>query len=540
MDLTSLLSQFPVWSILILTGALFLGVGLLLSNRIWGKNEARLKAALDESSYLASQWATLGISQSQLVEKLGKKACEKSTGEDGHLLDAIRDRDNKITILEKKIFEIEQEKSAQAKREVEALQLQVLENQKKDTRIQTLENRLHHIDAQHEQNLLEHKEQVQVLLDRIAGLEETGGGKPDAVIQENNRQLTELLKQRCKELEMLRDEFHNKERALKKIREQNAVLKQGVDDLVNGWSKKKGEIEEVGELKARLAETTEELTKVKRDFEMREVEIDMLQSDSDLVAVKSANEEVKEELTRSSAQVDMLLDVIESRDRRVEELESLIHAGDKNGQIEALSKTIEGLQSKFQLTEEKLEATRAETSTLKSMISQKQDEVEARDLQLSVLKAKLGDELNFDDLFKAGSPELDGANRLLAEAKEIGGARQGSSHSGVRAVYFGENSAFIKNEGNEIIREIAREIRNSGCQVSVTGYAESEGNSDFNVTLSMRRAEAVREKLKQEGVDADLLTVKGKGEDTTLSGTGDSWKARRAEIVILPVTEPVN
>ena len=56
----------------------------------------------------------------------------------------------------------------------------------------------------------------------------------------------------------------------------------------------------------------------------------------------------------------------------------------------------------------------------------------------------------------------------------------------------------------------------------------------------MRRAEAVRERFEEEGVDESLVIVKGKGEDPEFSDSGESWKARRVEIVVLPVAEIIN
>lgn len=549
MKLDSLMNQIPPGVILSTVAVIFLSLGLALARKLWGKNSSRLKAALDDSAYLAGQWATLGISQSQLVEKLGKKVSE-GAGESGKkelaLRAELKEREKALERLEQQIKKMEESRSVLSEREVEALQLQVEEIQKRDSRIQTLENRIQHLDQQNAQNVAEHKKQVQVLLDRISAMEESGAVSPDADIQENNKQLTGLLKQRCSELEQLRDEFHNKEKALTKLREQNAVLKKGVDDLVARWSRKKGEVAELGELKARLAQTTEELSKVKRDFEMREVEIDLLQKESklpsdipaDLAAAKFENDEVKEELSRTSAQVDMLLDVIESRDRKVEELEAQLSSGSKNQQIQALSQTIADLQQKVNQSNEELAKTREETRSLKDQLEQHKNDLDARDIELTILRSKTEDgDLDFDIASLDGSTK---DNRVITEAKGLGRTPTKFSSGGKSMIYFGENSAFIKSESLELIKEIAREVRDTGCQISVLGYAEKEGSESFNETLSKRRAEAVKDRFEEEGVDSSNLIVKGKGEDPEMSGTPDSWKARRVEIVVLPVAEIVN
>ena len=54
-------------------------------------------------------------------------------------------------------------------------------------------------------------------------------------------------------------------------------------------------------------------------------------------------------------------------------------------------------------------------------------------------------------------------------------------------------------------------------KVCVRGKADKQGNADYNLTLSVKRAEAVANALIKQGVDASTVLVVGKGE-----GYGDS------------------
>lgn len=521
-------NQVPLWSLILATSIACAVVGFFLAAKIWGSNRKRLKTALDDSSYLAGQWATLGISQSQFVEKLSQKLADKTSqlrDREISLNAVIREREETIAELQDRIGNIEHSRADLSEREVEALQMQVSEIQKRDNRIRTLEARLQFLDSQNEQNVQEHQKQVRVLLERIAALEENTGGPMESEISENNRQLTELLERRCRELEELRDEFYAKEEDLSKLREQNANLKKSVDDLVASWAKKKTQDGDSDELREELEETRTQLAQLRKEYEKQEVELNVLREDtpggesgiaSELVALKSDLDESREELNRSSAQIDVLLNVIENRDLLVEELERQLSSDSKQSQVQALSQTIADLQSKLTRTEDELSRQRQEATDLREQLESSPDASPYRGTTVAF-----------------GSDE----NHRLTERKAAGKRWREGEKS---IIYFGENSAYIKTDSSRIIKEIARDVIDLGCQLSVLGFAENEGTEDFNETISTRRAEAVRERFEAEGVDASLVMVKGNGEDPNYSNSKESWKARRVEIVVLPVAEIIN
>jgi len=75
-----------------------------------------------------------------------------------------------------------------------------------------------------------------------------------------------------------------------------------------------------------------------------------------------------------------------------------------------------------------------------------------------------------------------------------------------------------------------------GKKVLIEGHTDSVGSANLNQVLSQKRAEAVRDALVQEGVDASRLTAVGIGKDrpiadnTTAEGRA---RNRRVEIVVL-------
>ncbi len=101
------------------------------------------------------------------------------------------------------------------------------------------------------------------------------------------------------------------------------------------------------------------------------------------------------------------------------------------------------------------------------------------------------------------------------------------------AVYFGSSSALIKETEEQKIIDAAKIIlasKDVTQGLTVGGYADLRGNASFNKTLSMKRANAVRDQLVAKGVPAERLTVKHFGEDTSRTAKKDLWRSRRVEI----------
>ncbi len=75
-----------------------------------------------------------------------------------------------------------------------------------------------------------------------------------------------------------------------------------------------------------------------------------------------------------------------------------------------------------------------------------------------------------------------------------------------------------------------------GAHFSVTGHADRAGPEEYNLALSLRRADAVREALVLGGIDAGRIGVAGRGEAEPAVPTADGVAEpanRRVEIIIL-------
>lgn len=104
---------------------------------------------------------------------------------------------------------------------------------------------------------------------------------------------------------------------------------------------------------------------------------------------------------------------------------------------------------------------------------------------------------------------------------------------------FDFDKADLKPEGKEQIkayREEAKAELSRADKITITGHTDNVGTADYNMKLSMRRAEAVRDYLVGLGVDPAKLEVKGEGMANPLADNSTAEgraKNRRVEVDIV-------
>ncbi len=103
-------------------------------------------------------------------------------------------------------------------------------------------------------------------------------------------------------------------------------------------------------------------------------------------------------------------------------------------------------------------------------------------------------------------------------------------------VFFDWNRANLTSLAQNIIRSAATEAKRvDKVRIKLTGHADRSGTSRYNQRLSMRRANAVRQRLQQLGIAANDIAVFAKGESEPLVSTSDGVREpqnRRVEIIL--------
>ena len=137
----------------------------------------------------------------------------------------------------------------------------------------------------------------------------------------------------------------------------------------------------------------------------------------------------------------------------------------------------------------------------------------------------------------AGSA-ADVANRSAAAARAAAAvtARSGpiaDPRTSPKVIYFDYNSSEIKPEGAELVDAHARFlIANKTRQVSLEGHTDERGGREFNLALGQKRAEAVRTRMRLQGVTDIQMEAISFGKEKPAAGNDDAAHAknRRTEI----------
>jgi outer membrane protein OmpA-like peptidoglycan-associated protein len=107
-------------------------------------------------------------------------------------------------------------------------------------------------------------------------------------------------------------------------------------------------------------------------------------------------------------------------------------------------------------------------------------------------------------------------------------------------VLFDFDKADLRPEGQKIIAGVVQEMKeNPQLQAQLVGHADAIGSDQYNMGLSRRRAEAVRNAMVRMGIATNRITVDARGErEPVASNDTKQGRAqnRRVEITLRPAT----
>ena len=103
-------------------------------------------------------------------------------------------------------------------------------------------------------------------------------------------------------------------------------------------------------------------------------------------------------------------------------------------------------------------------------------------------------------------------------------------------VFFDWDRSNLSQQALNTIKQAADAFKTKGnARITATGHTDTSGPESYNMALSLRRANAVKDALVREGVPAQAISVVGRGEQGLLVQTGDGVREpqnRRVEIVV--------
>ncbi len=104
------------------------------------------------------------------------------------------------------------------------------------------------------------------------------------------------------------------------------------------------------------------------------------------------------------------------------------------------------------------------------------------------------------------------------------------------AVFFDSNTNSITQESIEVLNRKANSLQNTPeFTITLEGYSDITGRADYNLDLSKKRAQLVKDYLVDIGIDSNNLKVIGKG-GTEKYGAGETNEAlqqnRRVNVIV--------
>ena len=103
-------------------------------------------------------------------------------------------------------------------------------------------------------------------------------------------------------------------------------------------------------------------------------------------------------------------------------------------------------------------------------------------------------------------------------------------------VFFDWDSTKLSDASMNVIEQASNAFKaKQGARITASGHTDTTGTEAYNMALSLRRANTVKDALVKVGVPAAAITTVGRGEAGLLVQTGDGVREpqnRRVEIAV--------
>jgi OmpA-OmpF porin, OOP family len=125
---------------------------------------------------------------------------------------------------------------------------------------------------------------------------------------------------------------------------------------------------------------------------------------------------------------------------------------------------------------------------------------------------------------------------LLGNSPNVPAEQENQMPASRLDIKFKVNSAVLTDQGKDQIKELAQAINSEGLakySFQIEGHTDSTGRPEYNMVLSKRRAEAVKDYLVSAyNLPKKRLRVVGRGQNDPISGSAPTDPAnRRVEVV---------
>ncbi|ATA88644.1 OmpA family protein [Capnocytophaga stomatis] len=175
--------------------------------------------------------------------------------------------------------------------------------------------------------------------------------------------------------------------------------------------------------------------------------------------------------------------------------------------------------SKFEKIEERLASLEGDVSGLQQEVANKQNKM--NDANGNGVPDEVENYVNDNYATKESVKSLTEDGDMAADL----------IRKGYISTYFDFNSSKPQMSSTWAVDFVSKFLKsNSNANINIVGFADELGGTDYNQSLSNKRAEAVKKLLIDAGVEASRISTEGRGEDTSVNKTSPRARqiARRA------------
>lgn len=122
---------------------------------------------------------------------------------------------------------------------------------------------------------------------------------------------------------------------------------------------------------------------------------------------------------------------------------------------------------------------------------------------------------------------------------DVNGCEQKGSVT-LEGVTFEFNSSMLTSASQQVLNTTAQGMKtHPRVRIELQGHTDSKGADNYNLKLSQRRAEAVRDYLQSQGVNAAQLSARGYGESQPVAdNTTEAGRAKNRRVVMNVLENP--
>jgi outer membrane protein OmpA-like peptidoglycan-associated protein len=210
-----------------------------------------------------------------------------------------------------------------------------------------------------------------------------------------------------------------------------------------------------------------------------------------------------------------------ARGKSEDELKAL-QSGIQEATESKLAKTKEQLAKERLAAEREKERADREKAELKQGVAKTQAELDAERKARQEVEKKLS----------AALASLEKIAQVKEEARGVVITLTGS-------VLFVTGKWELLPTAQDKLNDVAKALKDQGYKhIVVEGHTDSVGSAKDNLELSRKRAEAVRDHLVKQGIDASKIEAKGIGKERPVADNGTAEgraNNRRVELIVTPI-----